>query len=84
MHRSKILQACKPSLRYRWYQGRMPDGWVLHQLPVQVQESGIPVPNHIIVNRDESGNDPPGFEETEDYVSLNGVQGPFSGCDVRV
>jgi hypothetical protein len=37
-----------------------------------VQDSGIPVPNHIIVNRDEGGRDPPGFEETEDYVSLNG------------
>jgi hypothetical protein len=37
-----------------------------------LQDSGIPVPNHIIVNRDEGGRDPPGFEETEDYVSLNG------------
>ena len=37
-----------------------------------LQDSGIPVPNHIIVNRDESGRDPPGFEETEDYVSLKG------------
>jgi hypothetical protein len=43
---------------------------VLHQSILQ--DSGIPVPNHIIVNRDEGGRDPPGFEETEDYVSLHG------------
>jgi len=30
------------------------------------------VPQHIVVNRNDEGNDPPGFEETEDYVSLHG------------
>lgn len=37
-----------------------------------VQESGIPVPNHIVVSRNEGNEDPPGFEETEDYVAMNG------------
>ncbi|KAL0037051.1 hypothetical protein WJX77_010637 [Trebouxia sp. C0004] len=43
----------------------------------QLQKSGIPVPLHIIVDRDSlSGDqkDPEGFVETEDYVELNGVQ----------
>jgi len=41
------------------------------------QESGIPVPHHIAVNRDglEPGQDPPGFIETEDYVELGGAAG---------
>ncbi len=30
------------------------------------------MPQHIVVNRNDEGNDPPGFEETEDYVSLHG------------
>ena len=42
------------------------------------QENGISVPRHIIVNRTEediaNGQDPPGFEETEDYITMNGVQ----------
>lgn len=39
-----------------------------------LQESGIPVPNHICVNRDNlpEGQDPEGFIETEDYVEVNG------------
>ena len=40
------------------------------------QKSGIPVPLHIIVDRDSlSGDqkDPEGFVETEDYVELNGM-----------
>ncbi|KAK9821974.1 hypothetical protein WJX81_008214 [Elliptochloris bilobata] len=42
----------------------------------KLQESGIPVPHHIAVNRDDlgPGQDPPGFVETEDYVELDGVQ----------
>jgi inositol hexakisphosphate/diphosphoinositol-pentakisphosphate kinase len=41
---------------------------------VHVQESGIPVPHHIFVDRDglPEGSDPPGFVETEDYVEVNG------------
>lgn len=42
-----------------------------------LQESGIPVPHHIIVDRDnipEGKSDPDGFVETEDYVELNGVK----------
>ncbi len=31
------------------------------------------MPNHIIVRRDDSGADPPGFEETEDYVAMDGA-----------
>jgi len=45
-------------------------------LIVDLQKSGIPVPLHIIVDRDAlSGNekDPSGFIETEDYVELNGT-----------
>ena len=40
------------------------------------QKSGIPVPLHIIVDRDSlSGDqkDPEGFVETEDYVELSGI-----------
>lgn len=40
-----------------------------------LQKSGIPVPLHIIVDRDnlpEGQADPTGFVETEDYVELNG------------
>lgn len=40
-----------------------------------LQRSGIPVPLHIIVDRDnlpEGQADPTGFIETEDYVELNG------------
>lgn len=43
---------------------------------VSSQKSGIPVPLHIIVDRDSlSGDqkDPEGFVETEDYVELNGI-----------
>ncbi|KAL3145933.1 hypothetical protein ABBQ38_015296 [Trebouxia sp. C0009 RCD-2024] len=43
----------------------------------QLQKSGIPVPLHIIVDRDslaKDEKDPPGFIETEDFVELNGVQ----------
>ena len=41
-----------------------------------LQESGIPVPHHICVNRDglPEGQDPEGFIETEDYVELDGKQ----------
>ena len=42
---------------------------------VCVQKSGIPVPLHIIVDRDSLAGDqkdPEGFIETEDYVELNG------------
>ena len=40
-----------------------------------LQSSGIPVPHHIVVDRDrlpEDQDDPEGFIETEDYVELNG------------
>jgi len=39
-----------------------------------LQESGIPVPHHICVNRDNipEGQDPEGFIETEDYVEVDG------------
>ena len=40
------------------------------------QESGIPVPHHIVVDRDglpEGEVDPPGFIETEDYVEMGGA-----------
>ncbi|KAL6771291.1 VIP1 [Auxenochlorella protothecoides x Auxenochlorella symbiontica] len=56
-------------------------------------ESGIPVPRHIIVDRDhlESGQDPEGFVETEDYVELKGerickpfVEKPASGDDHNI
>lgn len=57
-------------------------------------ESGIPAPNHIIVDRDTLGPgqlDPPGFIETEDYVELDGVriskpfvEKPASGEDHNV
>ena len=49
------------------------------------QESGIPVPHHIAVNRDglEPGQDPPGFIETEDYVELGGGAG-FAEAHIRI
>ncbi len=39
------------------------------------QETGIPLPKHIIVNREglPEGTDPPGFEESEDSVTLGGA-----------
>jgi inositol hexakisphosphate/diphosphoinositol-pentakisphosphate kinase len=59
-----------------------------------LMESGIPVPQHIIVDREnlpEGQTDPPGFVETEDYVELNGVrickpfvEKPASGEDHNV
>ena len=45
-----------------------------------LQSSGIPVPHHIIVDRDrlpEDQDDPEGFIETEDYVELNGKTSAF-------
>jgi hypothetical protein len=48
---------------------------------VSSQKSGIPVPLHIIVDRDSlSGDqkDPEGFVETEDYVELNGISNALS------
>lgn len=44
------------------------------KLACMLQESGIPVPHHIIVDRDglAEGQDPEGFGETEDYVELHG------------
>jgi inositol hexakisphosphate/diphosphoinositol-pentakisphosphate kinase len=41
-----------------------------------LQENGIAVPMHIVVNRDglEAGEDPVGFIEEEDYVELDGVR----------
>ena len=38
------------------------------------QENHIPVPNHIIIARENlpEGTDPEGFIETEDFVELNG------------
>ncbi len=43
-----------------------------------MQESGIPVPHHICVNRDNlpPDTDPPGFIETEDYVEQDGEHDP--------
>ena len=40
-----------------------------------LQEAGIPVPKHIIVSREgvPAGQDPEGFEETEDFVAMNGA-----------
>lgn len=41
-----------------------------------MQKSGIPVPLHIIVDRDSlkgDEKDPAGFVETEDFVELNGM-----------
>ena len=51
---------------------------VEHGFMTMRQESGIPMPHHIAVNRDglEPGQDPPGFVETEDYVELNGERLP--------
>lgn len=42
----------------------------------RLQENGIPVPEYIYVDRNglPEGADPPGFVETEDYVSLDGVR----------
>ena len=42
------------------------------------QETGIPLPKHIIVNREglPEGSDPAGFEESEDYVALGGARFP--------
>lgn len=38
------------------------------------QDNRIPVPSHIIINRDglPEGKDPEGFVETEDYVEFDG------------
>ena len=40
-----------------------------------MQESGIPVPHHICVNREglPEGADPEGFIETEDFVEISGI-----------
>ena len=45
-----------------------------------LQESGIPVPKHIVVSREgvPEGEDPSGFEESEDYVSMNGAPGSIA------
>ena len=39
-------------------------------------QEDIPIPRHIVVDRDhlQPGEDPEGFEETEDYVMLGGVK----------
>ena len=49
---------------------------LLQSLRMVRQESGIPVPKHIIVSRAglAPGADPPGFEETEDYVAIGGAR----------
>ena len=41
---------------------------------MRAQESGIPMPHHICVNREglPEGADPEGFVETEDYVEVDG------------
>ena len=42
-----------------------------------LQESGIPVPTHIIVDREglpAGQQDPEGFKEDEDFVELGGIQ----------
>lgn len=46
-------------------------------LAVTQQDSSIPVPRHIVVNRDSAADhaaDPPGFVEGEDYVEMDGVR----------
>jgi len=45
----------------------------LRHSAIIVQENSIPVPRHIIVNRDFSEQDVPGFEEDHDSVQLNGA-----------
>ena len=49
---------------------------------LSLQESGIPVPNHICVNRDDlaEGQDPEGFVETEDYVEVDGERWWLNVC----
>ena len=59
-------------------QGHLELLWATHHIQlyyIPLQESGIPVPKHIIVSRERvpEGEDPPGFEDTEDYVSMNGA-----------
>ena len=49
--------------------------WVSNYGRLMLQANGIPVPHHIIVNREnlpEGQEDPEGFIETEDYVEMNG------------
>lgn len=59
------------------------------------QDNGISVPKHIVVSRTpeqvENGEDPEGFEESEDYIVMNGfqinkpfVEKPVSGEDHNV
>ena len=46
----------------------------VHNMPCALQESGIPVPTHIIIDRDglAPNENPEGFVETEDYVEFQG------------
>ena len=46
----------------------------MHNMPCALQESGIPVPTHIIIDRDglAPNENPEGFVETEDYVEFRG------------
>ncbi|CAD7697573.1 unnamed protein product [Ostreobium quekettii] len=57
-----------------------------------LKETGIPVPNHVIISRDgPDGNDPKGLVEKEDYIEFQGqkihkpfVEKPASGEDHNI
>jgi len=46
------------------------------QVYARLQAAGITVPTHVIINREglPPGADPPGFEETEDFVAMGGTR----------
>ena len=46
------------------------------QVYARLQAAGITVPTHVVIDREglPAGTDPPGFEETEDFIEVGGTR----------